>query len=44
MWLIADRPDRDNDLRLAKHITYVHQNQSQPPAQYEPLDMKLMRK
>eukprot|EP00096_Caligus_rogercresseyi_P011755 TRINITY_DN4732_c0_g1_i1.p1 TRINITY_DN4732_c0_g1~~TRINITY_DN4732_c0_g1_i1.p1 ORF type:complete len:729 (-),score=287.68 TRINITY_DN4732_c0_g1_i1:112-2298(-) len=44
LWLIADRPDRDNDLRLAQHITYVHRNNCQPPSQYEPLDMKLMRR
>ncbi|XP_058425165.1 DNA replication licensing factor MCM7 isoform X3 [Diceros bicornis minor] len=42
LWLIQDRPDRDNDLRLAQHITYVHQHSRQPPAQFEPLDMKLM--
>lgn len=29
--------------RLAQHITYVHQHSRQPPAQFEPLDMKLMR-
>jgi len=44
LWLIADRADRENDLRLAKHITYVHKNNSQPPAQFNPLDMKLMRR
>lgn len=44
LWLIQDRPDRDNDLRLAQHITYVHQYSRQPPAQFEPLDMKLMRR
>lgn len=30
-------------LRLAQHITYVHQHSRQPPAQFEPLNMKLMR-
>ena len=25
LWLIADKSDRENDLRLARHITYVHQ-------------------
>jgi DNA replication licensing factor MCM7 len=44
LWLIQDRPDRDNDLRLAQHITYVHQHSRQPPTQFEPLDMKLMRR
>ncbi|XP_029437746.1 DNA replication licensing factor MCM7 isoform X2 [Rhinatrema bivittatum] len=44
LWLIQDRPDRDNDLRLAQHITYVHQHSRQPPSQFQALDMKLMRR
>merc|ERR1712012_1400257 len=44
LWLIADKPDRENDLRLANHITYVHTHNQQPPAQTQPLDMKLMRR
>ncbi|XP_065055420.1 DNA replication licensing factor mcm7-like isoform X1 [Rhopilema esculentum] len=44
LWLIQDKPDRQNDLRLAQHITYVHQNSVHPPAMYNPLDMKLMRR
>merc|ERR1719244_430127 len=44
LWLIADKSDRENDLRLARHITYVHQNNINPPQQYTPLDMKLMRR
>jgi len=44
LWLIADKSDRENDLRLARHITYVHQNNTNPPQQYTPLDMKLMRR
>ncbi|XP_077326711.1 DNA replication licensing factor MCM7 [Lithobates pipiens] len=44
LWLIQDKPDRDNDLRLAQHITYVHQHSKQPPSQFEALDMKLMRR
>ena len=26
LWLIADHADRESDLRLAKHIAYVHAN------------------
>ena len=26
LWLIQDKPDKDADLRLAKHVTFVHQN------------------
>merc|ERR1719391_895634 len=44
LWLIADKSDRENDLRLSRHITYVHQNNTNPPQQYTPLDMKLMRR
>lgn len=44
LWLIADRPDRENDLRLAQHITYVHTHNCQPPGQRQPLDMRLMRR
>ncbi|GFR95413.1 DNA helicase [Elysia marginata] len=44
LWLIQDKSDRDNDLRLAQHITYVHQHNVHPPLTFEPLDMKLMRR
>ena len=43
LWLIRDKCDSENDLRLAQHVTYVHQHSVQPPSQFEPLDMKLMR-
>jgi DNA replication licensing factor MCM7 len=42
LWLIRDKCDTDNDLRLAQHVTYVHQHSVQPPTDIEPLDMKLM--
>ncbi|GAB0089915.1 DNA replication licensing factor MCM7 [Sergentomyia squamirostris] len=44
LWLIQDKPDRDNDLRLAKHITYVHAHSEQPPSRMKALDMTLMRR
>jgi DNA replication licensing factor MCM7 len=44
LWLIQDKPDRENDLRLAQHITYVHQHCKQPPATVQALDMQLMRR
>lgn len=44
LWLIQDKPNRDNDLRLAKHITYVHQFCEQPPSKVRALDMTLIRK
>lgn len=44
LWLMQDKPDRDNDLRLAKHITYVHSHLKQPPTRVKALDMALMRR
>lgn len=44
LWLIQDKPDHENDLRLAQHVTYVHQYNVQPPSHFTPLDMKLMRR
>lgn len=44
LWLIQDRADRDNDLRLAQHITYVHRHGAQPPTKVEALDMNLIRR
>merc|ERR1719154_651958 len=44
IWLIADKSDRMNDLRLAKHIAFVHQNSTTPVTDTNPLDMKTMRR
>lgn len=44
LWLIQDKPDRDNDLRLAHHITFVHSHGKQPPTNIEALDMNLIRR
>ncbi|KAG7208631.1 hypothetical protein KM043_014838 [Ampulex compressa] len=44
LWLIQDRADRNNDLKMAQHITYVHQHCAQPPTETEALDMNLIRK
>lgn len=44
LWLIQDKPDRQNDLRLAQHITYVHQNSAHPAIGHDPLDMSLIRR
>lgn len=44
LWLIQDKPDRDNDMRLAEHITYVHKNSTHPPLEFDPLDMGLIRR
>lgn len=44
LWLIQDKPDRENDLRLAHHITFVHSHLKQPPSNIEALDMNLIRR
>lgn len=44
LWLIQDKPDRENDLRLAHHITFVHSHGKQPPTNIEALDMNLIRR
>jgi len=42
--LMQDKSDQQEDLRLAKHITYVHQHCAEPPTAFKPMDMKLMRR
>lgn len=44
LWLMADKADREIDMKLAEHITYVHQNNTNPPQKTAPLDMKIMRR
>lgn len=44
LWLIQDRADRDNDMRLAKHITYVHSHLKQPENNIHAIDMNLIRR
>jgi DNA replication licensing factor MCM7 len=44
LWLIQDKADRENDLKLANHIAYVHQFNKNPPLQFDPIPVKLMRK
>lgn len=44
LWLIQDKPNREKDLELAKHIAYVHQHSTQPPSSVRALSMKLIRR
>lgn len=44
LWLITDQANPENDLKLAQHIAYVHQHYSQPPLEFEPLPIKVMRR
>jgi len=44
LWLIQDKPNHDNDRKLAEHITYVHMHSEHPPLKFTPIDMAAMRK
>ena len=43
MFLLLDETDRDNDLGLAEHITYVHQHEKHPPLGFKPYDPVFLR-
>lgn len=43
MFLILDKPDRDLDERLARHVTFVHMHNRHPELDHEPVDPVLMR-
>jgi DNA replication licensing factor MCM7 len=43
MFLILDTPSREDDERLAQHITFVHMYSTAPELEFEPVDPKLMR-
>jgi DNA replication licensing factor MCM7 len=43
LFLMLDRPDHESDLKLAKHITYVHQNNDFPPLLHTPVERELLR-
>ncbi|EGN95589.1 hypothetical protein SERLA73DRAFT_113215 [Serpula lacrymans var. lacrymans S7.3] len=43
LFLILDKPNRDDDERLAQHVTYVHMYNTHPKLEYEPVDPLLMR-
>ncbi|KZP21158.1 MCM-domain-containing protein [Athelia psychrophila] len=43
MFLILDKPTREDDERLAQHVTYVHMHNTHPELEYEPVDPKVMR-
>ncbi|XP_055925787.1 DNA replication licensing factor mcm7-B-like [Argiope bruennichi] len=44
LWLIQDKPDKENDKRLADHITQVHMHCREPQANFDPMPMNLMRR
>ncbi|OCF40398.1 minichromosome maintenance protein 7 (cell division control protein 47) [Kwoniella heveanensis CBS 569] len=43
LFLILDTPTREDDERLAQHVTYVHMNNTHPELDFEPVEPTLMR-
>nr|GAT53786.1 DNA replication licensing factor [Mycena chlorophos] len=43
LFLILDKPSRDDDERLAQHVTYVHMHNTHPELENEVVDPVLMR-
>ncbi|CAI8583588.1 unnamed protein product [Vicia faba] len=43
LWLILDRADMDNDLEMARHVVYVHQNKESPALGFTPLEPSVLR-
>ncbi|KAI6694613.1 hypothetical protein NL676_022323 [Syzygium grande] len=43
LWLILDRADMDNDLEMARHVVYVHQNRESPALGFTPLEPSILR-
>lgn len=43
LFLILDTPSREDDERLAQHVSYVHMHSEHPPLEHEPLDPNIMR-
>ncbi|KAK0211085.1 MCM2/3/5 family-domain-containing protein [Desarmillaria ectypa] len=43
LFLILDKPSRDEDERLAQHVTYVHMFNKHPELDHEPVDPNIMR-
>lgn len=43
LFLILDTPTREDDERLAHHVTYVHMHNTHPILDFEPIEPTLMR-
>ena len=43
MFLILDKPSRDDDERLAQHVTYVHMHNEHPALEFDVVNPVLMR-
>ena len=43
IFLLLDQPDKDRDANLARHILFVHQNNTHPALTFEPFAAEFMR-
>ena len=43
LFLILDKPSRDDDERLAQHVTYVHMHNRHPELEYDVVEPNVMR-
>lgn len=43
LFLILDKPSRDNDERLAEHVTYVHMHNKHPDLDHDTIEPTIMR-
>lgn len=43
LFLILDKPDLENDIKLAEHVAYVHMYNKHPTTQFETVDEQTMR-
>lgn len=43
LFLILDTPTREDDERLAQHVTYVHMHNTHPELDFAPIEASLMR-
>jgi len=43
IFVLVDRPDADNDIALARHITHVHQHDRHPDLDFEPFSSEFLR-
>ena len=43
IFLLLDKADLTDDELLSRHVTYVHQHNSHPNLEFEPLDPKFIR-
>jgi len=43
LFLLLDKPSKDDDERLARHVTHVHMHSMHPELEFEPVSPEVMR-